>query len=70
MTGAFVPEPSTWALLIGGVCLLAGSKRMRRSRSARYGNPVPDFDFTVETSELLMELLTVTSVRKLDALTA
>ena len=32
---AFVPEPSRWALLIGGVCLLAGSTRGRRSRSAR-----------------------------------
>ena len=37
---------------------------------AIYGMLVPDFDFTSETSELLIELLTVTSVRKLDALTA
>ena len=34
-----------------------------------YGKAVPDFSFTVETSELLIELLTVMSSRKLDAST-
>jgi hypothetical protein len=33
------------------------------------GSAVPDFDFTIETSEALIEPLTVTSVRKFDPVT-
>ena len=35
----------------------------------RYGNAVPDFDLTVEMSELLIDASTLTSSRKLDAST-
>jgi hypothetical protein len=35
-----------------------------------HGSPVPDFDFTSETSELLIDPRTVTSVRKLELVAA
>jgi hypothetical protein len=41
---------------------------MRTAFAMVYGKAVPDFEFTSETSELLIELLTLKSVRKLVAL--
>jgi hypothetical protein len=41
-----------------------------RSSILRYGSAVPDFDLTVEMSELLITPLTVTSVRKFVAFAA
>src|SRR2546422_4192256 len=41
--------------------------RLLEAGDSCYGSAVPDLDFTVEISELLIRPLTVTSVRKVEA---
>src|SRR2546422_10304787 len=41
--------------------------RLLEAGDSCYGSAVPDLDFTVEISELLIKPLTVTSVRKVEA---
>ncbi|WP_293469092.1 NF038122 family metalloprotease [Phenylobacterium sp.] len=42
MRGTFVPEPSTWALMIMGFGMMGGMVRRRRPALARWGEPRPE----------------------------